>query len=86
MRDSVPTKSQAMTEAKVCRPAREQAEAAVRTLIAYVGDDPTREAVLETPKRIVEAYDELYRGYREDPLDVLNRAFGETAGYDDFVW
>ena len=49
------------------RPSREEAEAAVRTLIAYAGDDPKREGLLETPKRVVDAYEELYRGYREVP-------------------
>ena len=67
------------------RPTREEAEAAVRTLIAYAGDDPVREGVLDTPKRVIDAYDEIFQGYRECPADVLNRTFGETAGYDDFV-
>jgi GTP cyclohydrolase I len=67
------------------RPSREQAEAAVRTLIAYAGDDPAREGVLDTPKRVVDAYGEIYQGYRECPAEVLDRTFGETAGYDDFV-
>jgi len=69
----------------VPRPSREEAEAAVRTLIAYAGDDPNREGVLETPKRVIDAYDEIYQGYRECPADVLDRTFSETAGYDDFV-
>jgi GTP cyclohydrolase I len=69
----------------VPRPSREEAEAAVRTLLAYIGDDPNREGLLETPKRVVGAYDELYQGYRECPVEVLDRTFGETAGYDDFV-
>ena len=67
------------------RPSREQAEAAVRTLIAYTGDDPTREGVLETPKRVIDAYEEIYQGYRECPAEVLDRTFSETGGYDDFV-
>ncbi len=67
------------------RPSREEAEAAVRTLIAYAGDDPLREGVLETPKRVIDAYDEVYQGYRECPAEVLDRTFSETAGYDDFV-
>jgi GTP cyclohydrolase IA len=67
------------------RPSREQAEAAVRTLIAYTGDDPTREGVLETPKRVIDAYEEIYQGYRESPAEVLDRTFSETGGYDDFV-
>jgi len=67
------------------RPSREEAEAAVRTLIAYTGDDPKREGVLDTPKRVIDAYEEIYQGYRECPADVLSRTFSETAGYDDFV-
>jgi GTP cyclohydrolase I len=67
------------------RPSREQAEAAVRTLIAYAGDDPNREGLLETPKRVIGAYEEVFSGYRECPVEVLDRTFGETAGYDDFV-
>ena len=62
-----------------------QAEAAVRTLIAYVGDNPDREGLLDTPKRVVGAYEELYRGYRECPAEVLDRTFSETGGYDDLV-
>src|SRR5882672_1543444 len=67
------------------RPSREEAEAAVRTLIAYAGDDPGREGVLETPKRVVDAYEELYGGYRECPAEVLDRTFSEIAAFDDFV-
>ena len=69
----------------VPRPSREEAEAAVRTLIAYAGDDPGREGLVETPKRVIDAYDEIYQGYRECPAEVLDRTFSETAGYDDFV-
>ncbi|HKY86823.1 MAG TPA: GTP cyclohydrolase I FolE [Pseudorhodoplanes sp.] len=67
------------------RPTREEAEAAVRTLIAYAGDDPAREGVLETPKRVVDAYGEIFGGYSECPAEVLDRTFSETGGYDDFV-
>lgn len=67
------------------RPSREEAEAAVRALIAYLGDDPSREGLAATPKRVVAAMDELYRGYREIPADALSRTFGETEAYDDFV-
>ena len=55
------------------RPTREEAEAAVRALIAYLGDDPSREGLAATPKRVVAALDELYRGYREIPADALAR-------------
>jgi GTP cyclohydrolase IA len=67
------------------RPSREQAEAAVRTLIAYAGDNPDREGLLETPKRVIGAYEEIYQGYTECPVEVLDRTFSETGGYDDFV-
>jgi GTP cyclohydrolase I len=67
------------------RPSREEAEAAVRTLIAYAGDNPAREGLLDTPKRVVKAYDELFRGYRENPLDVLARTFSEIGAYRDMV-
>jgi GTP cyclohydrolase IA len=69
----------------VPRPSREEAEAAVRTLIAYAGDNPEREGLLDTPRRVVSAYEEIYRGYRELPADVLDRTFSETGGYDDLV-
>jgi GTP cyclohydrolase I len=67
------------------RPSREEAQAAVRTLIAFAGDDPDREGLVETPKRVVDAYEELYGGYREIPADVLDRTFSEIGKYDDFV-
>ena len=67
------------------RPSREQAEAAVRTLIAFAGDDPEREGLVETPKRVADAYDEIFRGYRECPAEVLDRTFSEIGRYDDFV-
>ena len=67
------------------RPTREQAEAAVRTLIAYAGDDPAREGLVDTPRRVVAAYDELFGGYHADPADVLDRTFSEIGTYDDLV-
>jgi GTP cyclohydrolase I len=67
------------------RPSRAEAEAAVRTLIAFAGDDPAREGLLDTPKRVVSAYEELFGGYRESADDVLDRTFSETGGYDDMV-
>ena len=67
------------------RPTREEAEAAVRTLIAFAGDDPAREGVLDTPKRVIGAFEELYQGYRECPAEVLDRTFSEIGKYDDFV-
>ena len=67
------------------RPSRADAEAAVRTLIAYAGDDPDREGLIETPERVVGAYDELFGGYRQCPADVLDRTFSEIGTYDDLL-
>jgi GTP cyclohydrolase IA len=67
------------------RPSRAEAEAAVKTLIAYIGENAAREGLVDTPRRVVEAYDELFRGYGQSAQDLLERTFGETAGYDDFV-
>jgi GTP cyclohydrolase I len=67
------------------KPSREEAEAAVRTLIRWAGDDPTREGLLDTPKRVAKAYEQLYRGYAEDPADILARVFEEVEGYGDMV-
>jgi GTP cyclohydrolase IA len=67
------------------RPSRDEAEQAVKTLLGYLGENPAREGLLDTPRRVVEAYDELYQGYHQYPAEVLDRTFGETAGYDDFV-
>ncbi|MDF2622071.1 MAG: cyclohydrolase [Xanthobacteraceae bacterium] len=67
------------------RPSREEAEAAVRTLIAWAGDDPAREGLLDTPQRVVRAYEELYSGYRANPEKILDRTFGEIGNFDDMV-
>jgi GTP cyclohydrolase I len=67
------------------RPTQEDAEAAVRTLIEWAGDDPTREGLLETPKRVVKAYRELFAGYEADPREYLERTFEEVGGYDELV-
>ncbi len=67
------------------RPSREEAEAAVRVLLAYVGDNPDREGLIDTPKRFVKAYDDWFKGYREDPEEILSRTFEEVEGYDDIV-
>ena len=75
----------AAAEPVVPKPAREEALAAVRTLIAYAGDNPDREGLRDTPRRVIDAYDEIYGGYRESPADVLDRTFSEIGKYDDFV-
>ncbi len=67
------------------QPSRQEAEAAVRTLLAYIGENADREGLVETPKRFINAYEELFAGYKECPADVLDRTFSETGGYDDLV-
>lgn len=67
------------------RPSQADAEEAVRTLIAWAGDDPKREGLLDTPKRVAKAYREFFKGYEECPIDVLSRTFDEVGGYDDIV-
>jgi GTP cyclohydrolase I len=66
-------------------PTQEEAEAAVRTLIRWAGDDPTREGLLDTPKRVAKAYRELFAGYDAAPEDILARTFSDVAGYSDMV-
>jgi GTP cyclohydrolase I len=70
---------------KIKRPSEEEAKEAVRTLIRWAGDDPEREGLLDTPKRVTKAYREFYKGYEESPLDALSRTFDEVGGYDDLV-
>ena len=70
---------------QITRPSREEAERAVRTLIAYAGDDPAREGLRDTPKRVVGAYEEFFAGYNDDPIEVLSRTFDDVGGYDDIV-
>jgi GTP cyclohydrolase IA len=67
------------------RPGRKEAEAAVQTLIAWAGDDPSREGLAETPKRVVEAFEEFFAGYSADPVEILSRTFEDVQGYDDFI-
>jgi GTP cyclohydrolase IA len=66
-------------------PTREEAEAAVRVLLRWRGDDPTREGLRDTPKRVVKAFEEFFSGYKADAADVLSRVFEEVHGYDDLV-
>ena len=67
------------------KPSREEAEAAVRTLLQWTGDDPSREGLIDTPARVVRAYEEYFSGYDEDPEKILGRSFDETEGYDEIV-
>ena len=66
-------------------PTREEAEAAVRTLLLWAGDDPTRDGLIETPSRVAKAFKEYFRGYDQDPEAILHKTFEETEGYDEMV-
>ncbi|PZU90876.1 MAG: GTP cyclohydrolase I FolE [Chelatococcus sp.] len=67
------------------QPSQEEAEAAIRTLILWAGDDPQREGLAETPRRVAKAFREFYKGYDEDPHEVLDRVFEEVEGYQDMI-
>lgn len=67
------------------KPSRDEALKAVKTLIEWAGDDPTREGLIETPDRVIRAYKEFFAGYEEDPEQVLEKTFEEVEGYDDAV-
>lgn len=67
------------------RPSREQAEQAVKTLLLWAGDDPSREGLKDTPSRVVRAFEEYFAGYAENPEDVLSRTFEDIGGYDEMV-
>lgn len=70
---------------QISRPTEQEAENAVRTLIAWAGDNPDREGLIETPKRVVKAYREFFSGYDSDPYKILGKTFEEIEGYDDIV-
>jgi len=67
------------------RPSRQEAEAAVRTLILWAGDDPKREGLRDTPARVARAYEEFFAGYGQDPAEILKRTFSEVEGYDEMI-
>lgn len=67
------------------RPTREEAEAAVTTLIKWAGDNPTREGLRETPKRVAKAFEDWFSGYNEDPVEYMQRTFEEVEGYDEMI-
>ena len=71
---------------KVTKPSREEAMEAVKTLISWAGDDPSREGLIETPKRVVNAYEEFFAGYEQDASKVLGKTFEDVNGYDDIVF
>lgn len=66
-------------------PSQAEAEDAVRTLLAWAGDNPAREGLLDTPRRVTKAFKEYFEGYEQDPADILSRTFTEVGGYDDMV-
>ena len=76
---------EALQSSAPVRPTHEQAMEAVRTLIAWAGDDPRREGLLDTPKRVTKAFGEFFAGYEQDPAEILQRTFKEVGGYDDIV-
>ena len=67
------------------RPGREQAEEAVRTLLLWAGEDPDREGLVDTPKRVALAYEDWFSGYKDDPVTYLRRTFEEVEGYDEMI-
>jgi len=73
------------TASSLQRPSREEAEQAVRVLLRWAGDDPTREGLVDTPSRVARAYEEFFAGYDVDPVALLERTFEETDGYDEIV-
>ncbi|MDG1438851.1 MAG: GTP cyclohydrolase I FolE [Emcibacteraceae bacterium] len=74
-----------MSDQTIKKPSREEAEKAVRTLLQYAGEDPDREGLLDTPRRVVKSYDDFYKGYDQDPVEYLSRTFEEVSGYDEMV-
>lgn len=72
-------------EASIARPTQAEAEAAVKTLLLWLGEDPAREGLLETPKRVAKAYKELFAGYQQSPEEELGTVFEEVSGYNDMV-
>jgi GTP cyclohydrolase I len=88
MAKSAKTKTQAkknLPAKTLVKPSRAEAEAAVRTLIRWTGDDPDREGLVATPSRVVSAFEEWYAGYAQDPREYLRRTFDEVGGYDEIV-
>jgi GTP cyclohydrolase I len=83
--DLAPSAPSEMRSLEMRRPTREEALEAVRTLIRWAGDDPTREGLLGTPDRVVRAYREFFSGYAEDPVALLQRTFEEIGGYDEII-
>lgn len=85
MKNETPKKTVLKAVTPAQRPSEEAAMEAVRTLIAWAGDDPAREGLIDTPKRVIKAYKEWFRGYDMDPAKELSRTFKDVSGYDDMV-
>ncbi|MBM3520822.1 MAG: GTP cyclohydrolase I FolE [Alphaproteobacteria bacterium] len=81
----LPRDAAELRAAGISRPSQEEAEEAVRTLLAWAGEDPGREGLLDTPKRVAKAFREYFSGYEEDPIEALSRTFEDVGGYDDIV-
>jgi GTP cyclohydrolase I len=84
-RKSQPSPVDKSGSATVVRPSRAEAEEAVRTMLRYIGEDPARDGLLDTPSRVVRAYEEYTRGYHQDPEAILMKTFEETEGYDEMI-
>ncbi|MGZ5932734.1 MAG: GTP cyclohydrolase I FolE [Rhizomicrobium sp.] len=74
-----------LRSAKPAKPTRQEAEAAIRTMLRWAGDDPNREGLLETPERVVKAFEEWFAGYGQDPEAYMRRTFEEVEGYDNMI-
>jgi GTP cyclohydrolase I len=79
------TRAQPRTAQEMAPPSQEEVEHAVRTMIRWAGDDPARDGLIDTPARVARAFQEFFRGYAEDPTEILQRTFEETEGYDEMV-
>jgi len=73
------------TDQEIKKISDKEAEDAFRTILAWMGEDPAREGLIETPKRVVKAFKEYFKGYKEDPNQILDKTFGDVEGYDDMV-
>ena len=82
MKQNIVTKKESSNNHK---PSREEAKEAVRTMLAWAGENPNREGLIETPERVVSAYEEFFAGYDMDPDEILDKTFEEVAGYDEMV-
>jgi len=81
----VAAKKKKKSSSKTARPTQEQAEAAIETLLLWAGDDPQREGLIDTPKRVARAYKDWFSGYKQDPIRYLKRTFEEVEGYDEMI-